>query len=90
MRPPIASMRLPSPSAVEPGPLTSLLVKLAEDLADDLADALQRLEVILGLVIVLLELLDALAKAAHSGVHLFVLEELFPVLGDRSLAALGL
>ena len=42
--------------------LTPLVVQLLEDLADDLANALQRLDALLGLVVLLLQALDIQAQ----------------------------
>jgi hypothetical protein len=59
--------------------LTALLVQLPQHLADDLPHALQRLEVVLCLVVLLLELLDGVPQAADLGVDLLVLQELLPI-----------
>ena len=62
------------------GQLTSLRVQLAQHFADDLADALQRLQVILRLVVLLLGTRHRVAQLPHFRIHLLVLEQLGPEL----------
>jgi len=71
--------------ACDDSELTSLLIQLLQDLPDDLADALQRLDVFLRDIILLLQVPDAHAQRLELGFPFSQLQQGLLVVGERLL-----
>ena len=87
--PSLALSLSPSSPLRSPPILTSLRVQLPQHLPDDLPDRLQRLQVVLGLVVVLAQAAHRVAEGAGTGVGLGVQHEHAAVLGDGRGALVG-